>query len=235
MGDDTPVPNEMKGNPAMRHATRTVFLALIAAFAISAAAAASASASPEWYVKKAGVFAKLTTSVNVKLENKIELLDFDSIGFSCEAATATGEIKTGGAGVIKTFEARGLEAEGCKGIKNQGGGGKELESFQAANLPWTTELYKEGTEIRQRDAGTGGKAPGVTFRVGGSTDECVGATSTHMTNNLTAGLVEAAFDAKSGKNKCSWSNGNNGEWKGVMKIKPTSEEKAKGVEAIKVE
>jgi hypothetical protein len=217
----------------MRSMPKMVFVAFAAVLAISAVAASSAFASPEWYAKKAGVFAKITTAVKVGFESKLELVDRSEFGFSCEGAPATGEIKAGGAGVISTFEVKS-GGGACKGIKTTGKA-CELESFSAVNLPWTTSLYAEGTEIRQRYVGVGGTEAGITFKCGGETDTCVFAGSTHMVNNVLGALVEAQFDAKTGLSQCSYSNGKHGEWKGVMKIKPTSTEKSKGVEAIKVE
>lgn len=216
----------------MKHATRAVLLALLAVLAVGPVAASSAFASPEWYAKKSGTFAKVTTAVNVSFESKFELLDSSTLGFSCEGVPITGEIKSGGKGVIKTFEDN---SEQCKGIKRIGQECKTLGGFSAVNLPWTTELYTEGTEIRQRYVGVGGKEAEIVFECAGNTDDCAFAGSTHMVSNISGGLVEALFDTKTGLSRCSWGGGKTGEWKGVMKIKPTSTEKTKGVEAIKVE
>src|SRR5580700_1492501 len=153
----------------MRSTLKMVLLALLAVLAVSATSVSVAFASPEWYVKKGGVYSKLATSVKVKFENKIEFLDAGEIGFKCEAGTAEGEIKTGGAGVISEFSVN--ERDKCEGIKRVGPS-HLLEVFTEKYLPWTTELYKEGTEIRQRDAGSSGEKPGIEFRVGGDLDTC---------------------------------------------------------------
>jgi sulfite exporter TauE/SafE len=52
----------------MRSMFRMVLGALLAVFALSAVAASSASAAPEWYVKKGGVFKKVTEPVKVVFE-----------------------------------------------------------------------------------------------------------------------------------------------------------------------
>ncbi len=218
----------------MKQTTKIALLALIAAIAITAATAASASASPEWYVKKSGAFKKLTgtEAVKVAMENTFEIIDQPEFGISCKGGEGTGEVKAGGKATVGTFRVTGSQ---CIPAKTKGPNQcKEFRTFAAGNLAWATELYTEGTEIRQRYP-SGARQAFVQFGCTGITDECDFAASTHMANNLTGGLVEATFDAKTGKVQCLYSNGQNGEWKGVLKIKPTSEEKAKGVEAIKVE
>jgi hypothetical protein len=55
----------------MRSVFRTTLVALGAVFALSAVAASSASAAPEWYVKKGGVFKKVTEAVNVAAKEKM--------------------------------------------------------------------------------------------------------------------------------------------------------------------
>jgi hypothetical protein len=86
---------------------RIVFAALVAVFALGAVTASSAFASPEWYVKKAGKFAKVTTSANVVSTGTFELIDTKNPGgltlsISCKGE-ASGPIKAGGIGEIEAF------------------------------------------------------------------------------------------------------------------------------------
>lgn len=220
-----------------------VFVALIAVFAISAVAASSASATPEWYVKKGGKFAKVTEPVKVHWYGSIEVVDTKyngvfgkQLAVSCtipEKENETGgTINVGGAALIKIFI-----GENCKRGKHNEVCVGEPERFTAVELPWATELYKEGSEVRSRivPGYLEGKEPGVFFECSQVPDVCEILTSTNVTNNTVAGLVEVAFEAKSNKTTCREGGKESGEWLGVLKIAPTSAEKTKGVEAIKVE
>jgi hypothetical protein len=213
---------------------RITFVALVAVFAISAVAASSALAAPEWYVKKAGVYAKVTTAIKVASTSKLELIDTKAtpfpLGVSCDDAIE-GAIKAGGAGEIEVFA-----AEECKGVEvDKVRECEKVESVEARDLPWNTELYKEGSEVRMRIL-TGSNTPAwrVTCKtpLGGHTvDTCGVNTSTLISNNVLEGLVEAGFESKSAKTECSVGGKESGEWKGVMKLKA----KGTGVEAIKAE
>ncbi|HWY89440.1 MAG TPA: hypothetical protein VNY31_02105 [Solirubrobacteraceae bacterium] len=222
--------------------SKTVFAALIAIFALSAVAASSALASPEWYVKKAGVFKKVTTSVNVNVEtSKLQIVDTKyelgvPLGIACRAA-GKGVIKSGGASSIS----QGLKVEGlefCEGVegKIEGKGSRFCKQVLLVTpiSEWTAELYMEGSEVRERllKGGWQFECETIIGRVG---DTCEIATSAHAGNNTTAGSVEAAFDTKSSKTSCSHRGAGSGEWKGTLTITPTTSEKEAGVEAIKVE
>jgi hypothetical protein len=210
---------------------RVVFVALVAVFALSAVAASSALASPEWYAKKAGVFAKITTPVKFEAESKFEFTDtklaiWGILGqkatVSCKGTTK-GVVGNGVAGKlneIRTSCSCSMPSLSCT-----------FEKEEVRNTPWSTELYKEGSEIRDKFVGT----PVWLFEYeiqGGDrfVDECAVNTSTHMTNT-SGGGVEAAFDAKSVKTQCSEGGKESGEWKGYLKIKAAET----GVEALKVE
>lgn len=220
---------------------------LIAALAIGALACSSALASPSWYAKTKGTWAKVgATPVKVSFEsnkNPLELIDTkykiagEALGISCPMV-GEAKIKTAGAGELTAFKPQELEK--CKGVKGKGGLAvcKKVESFANFGIPWKTELYSEGSEIRQRLTPTseGGSAFRCELFTGSKlADECSIKTSTHMKNNTTEGLVEAEFETKSAKTGCSLDSEPGGEWKGVLKIKPTQGEKEAGVEAIKVE
>jgi hypothetical protein len=223
----------------MKHLTRTILLACIATFALSAVAASSASAAPEWYVKKKGTYEKLTAPVKVSIEGTFESYDVPARkGVLCNIHVGAGEIKTGGTGTISELETRPEECKPAAKQKNELTGCKvgKITNTVAARLPWATSLYKEGTEARQKILSGGNGTPYFVFECSAEWDECPIAESTHIINNVLGGLVEAGFDAKSGpRTKCSYGGKEAGEFGGTIKFKPTAEEKTKGIEAIKVE
>jgi|SRR5580700_3584516 hypothetical protein len=228
----------------MRYASRMVLLGLLAAFAVGAVAASSALASPEWYVKKAGVFKKVTGPVKVNIEKNYELntgyeeIRGKDLVVSCKGAEGIeGDLEPGGAGVISRFQ--GLAGQ-CKGAGSE----PYCEEFtrdEGIDLPWKTELYKEGSEVRNRILKGNEPAWHFTCKTWPLGEEiltrCNVNTTTHMANNTTTGAVEAEFEKKSNKTICTVGTTSKeaGEWKGVLTVKPTESEKKAGVEAIKVE
>jgi hypothetical protein len=225
----------------MRFSPRTVLTALAAVFALSAVAVSSASAAPEWYVKKGGVWSKVTTSVKATSSNTLEVIDtkiltvegLKALAISCEG-NGEGVVEAAGKGKITN-----LGTVSCKPGKAEHNLCKTAEKFEPVHLPWTTELYKEGTTVRSKIGGA--STPEIDLKCSGyaSPDLCQSTTSTLMSNNLSSGLVEASFDKVSNKVTCSISHEQFkealGEWQGTMKVKPTTAEKEKGVEALKVE
>ncbi len=218
----------------MRSKLRTICAALLVVFALGAVAASAASAAPEWYVKKAGTFAKVTEATKTEGTLSFEVIDTkmplsSPMGVSC-SATVGGEgeeIQPAGVSVIKHY----LNLN-CKPVKSC----EKLLSVNPLTVPWKLELYKEGTEVRSRIVNGGSEAPGVTFACDWfgvrTEDTCQANTSTHMSNVL-AGFVEASFDAKSAKTACTQGGTGSGEWKGAFAtFKPVAKS---GVEAVKVE
>jgi hypothetical protein len=221
-------------------------------FALGAAATSSALASPHWYVKKAGTFKEASTAVKVTLEaSNLTLINNTGeiyTGWSCSGPFGSGTIESGGLGKIQVFVPQGGGRE-CKGGKlttkavNECGKEPSL-LLEAIDLYWKTTLYVEGSEIRATLGAGGSGTPGLKYTCKGefgevaATCEFTTTTSAHMVNNASAGLVEAEFDAKSKRMRCSTGGSKAeevGEWKGVLKFEPTEEEKKAGVEAIKVE
>jgi hypothetical protein len=221
----------------MRSKPKMILLALVAVLAVSATAASTALASPEWYFKNKGVYKKLTTSMKVVYENPFELIDTKdnpvSLAVSCKG-TGEGVIKAGAKGEITSFGI-GLP-ENCKGVPVKGiTDCEKFETAESADLPWETELYKEGSEIRDKILGTPIWSFTCKSIFGPYDDTCGVSPSTSIVNNASSGLVEAKFDAKSGKTSCSEGGKEAGEWKGTLKIKLTESEKKEGLEALKVE
>jgi hypothetical protein len=230
----------------MRFSPRTVLTALTAILALSAVAVSSASAAPEWYVKKGGTYSKATTAVGVNVEAvKAGLvLGSQKEGYRCTTSNwGEGKVESAGAGKFSRFGEFPEPSGHCEAVK--GGSGvfqcTRVEKTQGVNLPWKTELYTEGSEIRDKIISGGAGTPGIEVECwnavfGKFTFACEGATSLHLRNNsLPTPLVEGEFDSKSAKLKCKGGGGEPGEWIGVVKIKPTAEEKTKGIEGIKVE
>jgi hypothetical protein len=196
--------------------------------------------SPVWYVKKGGVFKAVSETVNVTFENDFELIDTkykplgEPLAISCKGE-GTGEIKSAGESAIDSFSVG--QTSNCKGIEGKYPLCEKLTSGYTVDLPWAAELYREGGEDRDKILSPGHEEPSFLFScstfIGEVSDTCEINTSTHISNNASGGFVEAAFDSKSNKTKCSLSSreGEGGEWKGVLKIRSTSKE----VEAIKVE
>jgi hypothetical protein len=159
-----------------------------------------------------------------------------------ESQNSLGEVKSAGTGAISSFAvSRGAGREKCVPANVEHNWCKAVESTKGLNLPWKTELYTEGSEIRAMIVNGGAGTPIWDFECENQLvrygDDCWVSSSTHESNNVLGGLVEAAFDTKSPKTKCERGSHKDeaGEWKGVMKAKPTAAEKEKGVEAIKVE
>jgi hypothetical protein len=226
----------------MRSTLRMTFLALLAVFALSAVAAASASASPEWYVKKGGVFKKAGTAVKVNFTGTYELYYHPKLGsyrFSCTVGPSSelisGTIEAASLGSITKFSPAFPETE-CKGVKeklNVCESGVEAE--KSANLPWATELYSEGTEKRIRIKSGGSLPPVTEWKCRGTIFECDLNTTARVNNKTLPDVVEATFDAKSNKVVCNNGAKAEGEWKGTLTIAPSEAEKKAGVEGIKVE
>ncbi len=204
---------------------------------LGAAAGTSASAAPTWFVKKGGVYAKVTTAITVELEAKnagvTKTAKGGYWGLNCTASSAGGgAIESEGAGKLTSF----LNVSGCEPAK-EGEGIRmclTLGSWKAANLSWKTELYSEGTEHRARFASGGAGTPAFEFECNGAPNKCLANTSLHLTNTAT-GTVEAVYDSKSHKTECTPELKEAGTWHGTLVVKPTAAEKAAGVEAIKVE
>jgi hypothetical protein len=227
----------------MKSMLRMVCTALVAALALAAVASASALASPEWHVRKKGTWSKVTTSVAVAPEAvKVGLaLGKEKEGFRCTSTHSEGSIEAAGAGQLTRFPAVEEPGSHCEDVKGAGlNGCSKVDSITEGSLPWHTELYAEGSEIRAHLVGhAGGGVPSLRVEceglLGRFTFECSGVTSLHMANNGTAGVVEGTFDSKSAKVKCVGGGGEPGEWLGTIKVKPTAKEVTNGIEAIKVE
>jgi hypothetical protein len=238
----------------MRSTLKMTFLALLAVFALGAVAASSAFASPEWYVKKGGVWTRATSSVKVELINTIQKVWVSEtsgeayIGVECagEGGIRTeGSIGSAGKAEITVFEPHPKTSKHCN-PRVKGSGVSECETFteeRAIALPWNTELYSEGSETRIKiGPHSGGNSPGVlaecTFSFAPFDLECHVAESAEVISEPSNGAFALWFNEKTKKTFCSGTlhgGTESGIWGGLLVFKPSKAEAEKGVEGIKVE
>ncbi len=215
-------------------------LGLGMAACLLAVVAAPALASPSWYecAKKAG--GKFTDSKCTKegagefewvkiaapqgsiSEGKLELEDsktkLGAIRVSCEV------LSEGTVGTEGLDEITSATLKNCKVVKGECPG---FEGVTAVHLPWKTELTEPVKgEIRDNiKEGKGKGLPGYKTTcviIIPISDECTGETSTKITNVFTEGLVEASFEAKSAKAKCTMSKAVTGTVEGTLKTRDKS-------------
>ncbi len=165
----------------------------------------------EWIPIKAGTFENTVSEGELELEDSESTLG--AVRIKCKVK-ATGKVEPEGKDTIEA-----AELKECKVVKGTCGSPKA----EAIHLPWNTELKEEASkEIRDGIKNSGAGLPGykvtctVIIKV---TDTCEAETSTSIANNVTESLVEASFEAKSGKAKCSLSKKESGSVSGTLKTK----------------
>lgn len=223
----------------MRSKFTTAAVALAAVFVLGAVASSSALATPAWYVKEGGTFHKLTSALEVHANTNLVLTDEPYkekelniyVSESCLGSMKF-KLEPGGVSKIETYGAAGCKFSKKNAPASCGG----IVTDLARHVPWKSELYLEGTEIRERLVSGGSGTPEWEFECGNNQfeDSCGFNTSAHAINNA-LNSVEAQFEAKSNKTFCSWGAGEfgnkeSGSLTGTIKL-----ELPKGVEAIKVE
>ena len=208
----------------MRSMCRTVLVVLATVCALSAVAASSAFASSEWVAKKGGVFNRLTSALAVKATTNLVLTDTGwagGVGLSCEGKME-GTIEPGGLGKINSYTVSFCKSSG----KTSCGVG----TGEPVNLPWKTELYKEGGVFRVRLVSGGSGTPGWRFSCSGEEDECKLNTSASLSNNEASGGVIAQFvNGESARTTCSRGGAGAGQLEKEIKFAHPE-----GVEAIRV-
>jgi hypothetical protein len=224
----------------MRSRLKKITAACVLAVALTALTASAAFAFPNWYVKKGTSWLPVESAVHVTVEGKFGFLDSHGVelGLSCPIS-GKATLKANGAAEITEFHVANVS--NCTPL------GKnfpctQIERFEAANIPWATELYwaVPGSEIRERLTGAEPHTPEFNFlcktSLGERSDTCQLNTSARLTNVESTGEVWAEFDSKSAKTKCSQGGTEpTGTPSEVLKLKPTAEEKAKGISGIGVE
>ena len=231
---------------------RTIGLALVAVFAMSAVAASAASAvPPSWGACAAGTpetkppclnssekLVELTSALAVKSKGTLSLTDtkvplVGSVTVKC-TGTDAGTIGPEKADSITEI----YETSGSKKIKCTSSQCTGTPEAEAVHLPWTTELVevtnKKGEKeirdlIKNSGAGVPGWAVKCTILGVTKTDECTAASSTKTTNTA-SGNVAAEFEKESPKANCSLGGTGSGEVNGTDTIEhPTSGTGATGI------
>ena len=184
-------------------------LAVVAALFMSAVAAGSASAAHEWLLNGASIGAAtkvhslgllLLTDHTAPLgETLIHCVGYDAGTVGPGAADLVESITKELLGTNNVIECAIVKAGGCKS--------GTIAKASAIHLPWKTELYLEGTELRDMitEDGTAGQ-PGwsvtCTNILGGSTtDTCTSTLGSTGVQNVAAG-VNTPFEAKSPSANC---------------------------------
>jgi hypothetical protein len=213
----------------MRHICKGTLVVLVAVLALGAASASSAFAAPEWYAKTSGSYGKITSAREITGKGTITVNDADYYGKSegenvkieCEV-NVKGSIEAGGVGTISSYI-----AGDCKRLE----GICTLRTSYAVNLPWKTELYAEGTEIRQRIVSGGSGTPAWHFGCENliTGDTCNFNTSANMLNTGVGG-VGAVFNSASNKTTCSQGGAEAGQVEGSIAL-TSPEAGVEGIEA----
>jgi hypothetical protein len=215
-----------------------LLLGLAVSVGLLVVVAAPAMAAPAWFecqkkaegkftdskCSKSGAgefeWVQLTSAVKSVSEGELELEDSEStlgaVRLKCKVSS------TGVVGPHSEDKIETASVTGCTVVKGTCGSPKA----EAVHLPWNTELVEEtGGEFRDKIKNSGAGLPGykvtctVIIKV---SDTCEAETSTGVANNLTEGLVEAKFETKSGKAKCSLSKKESGTVTGTLKTKTSS-------------
>jgi hypothetical protein len=153
----------------------------------------TASSSGKWEWRE------LETTEAVKTEGTLILKDTNVVG-----KTVTVQCSGTDEGTIgpKQFDRTTVvTTASCSNVENCGGTIKA----KAVNLPWQTMLRTEANgEIRDEIVSeVAGKEPGWEVTCTGVKDTCEANTTTAMENVQSKGVVNAIFDSKSAKAKCS--------------------------------
>jgi hypothetical protein len=220
-------------------------LCLVAVFAMSMAAAAAASAEPVWEqcsTEKVAEHTKWTNSeCNVasstgawnwkEVENTEKIYSTAALKLTDTKVPLLGEAEVeclgtdeGVIGPGRYDRIQTVRVASCKPVKVC----ENVETVVPKNLPWQTELYETGKEVRDKiTEGTTKLQPGwsITCKapvVGSVTDVCETESgkevSTSMRNIQESGIVQAEFETKSGKTQCTQGGAAAGRLWGILRI-----------------
>jgi hypothetical protein len=226
----------------MRH-LKIIYLTVLAAFLISAIGASGASAAfnKEWEVSecvkeatktflytdskctvdsatKQGeweILWKKVGSTPVLVDTKTSKLELSSGGTTVECpGTGMGTVGEKGKDLTES-----ITVGTCKIVT--AGFCETLISVKPVNLPWSTQLVEVGGELRDLLSSDGNGNPGwaVTCKtfLGNKTATCTAADgTTKVTNNVPEDVVEAEFEAKTEKAKCTGGTSSEGSVLGTV-------------------
>ncbi len=202
---------------------RIAGLCLVAIFAVSLVAVATASAAPAWEQlngttwKEVGNTEKVVGSGTLKLRDADTLLGVSEVECGGSQKGSVGPTKFDRVEVIE------IQASQCKATKVC----ENVEEITVKNLPWQTEVYESGKEIRDNLKSGGNGEPGWRVKcktIGGSkSDECLTEAglvfSTQVTNKTSNNTAASGFEEKSTKSpkaKCTEGGAKSGEVVGVI-------------------
>jgi hypothetical protein len=164
-----------------------------------------------------GAFAKVASSVADTATGTLTLEDrgFSNAGLRCSVETS-GTLEPAGGGTISSYHTTGCVPVGACSKLN----GEALP----VHLPWHTELYASGAQIRDRIVSGGAGTPEFRFEceIAGvrRVDTC-GLNTTAGIFNLSLGLVEMLFNEESEQVVCSTNSlKKEGVWRGAPRIAP---------------
>jgi hypothetical protein len=142
------------------------------------------------------------------------------VGLRCTAGKVEGAIEAGGLGKISTYR---------MSLCTTTSGSCPSPNAEAVNLPWKTELYSAGAQVRERLVSGGSGTPGWQFTCSGhTTDRCYFNTSAYMLNTVDG--AEAIFNKESNKTACT-GGAEVGQLEGSIAFAASEA----GVEAIEIE
>jgi hypothetical protein len=186
-------------------------LAIVASLAMSAIAAGSAMAAHEWLINGSPI----TVAKKIHSKGLLLLTDHNPLGnASLETAVHckgfdAGTVGPGGADLIESITAELLGTNDkitCAFDKTGGCEASPAPLALALHLPWRTELYLVGTEVRDMIVADGAGEPGYKVickapLLGTITDECTAPLGSTGLANVAAG-VEGIFEANSQNSNC---------------------------------
>jgi hypothetical protein len=226
---------------------RTLGLAFVAVFAMSAVATSSASAAFKkvWEVSEcvkvpAGT-GKYEESKCKKEGGKKEWeIKWKEVGATPIAVTSAGKLKLNSGGTEVECEGTNTGTVGEKGkdeiititVTNckivKAGFCEELIKVEPLNLPWLTQLVEVGGKLKNEiKPHAGGKNPGwaVTCKtfLGNKTVKCTAPKAqTLVTNNIPNDTVETEFNAETENASCEGGTSSEGTVRGIITIKAAS-------------
>lgn len=207
-------------------------LAIVAALAMSAVAAGSASAAHLWLLNSK----LIATPVTIHSHGTLELEDSKATGGAIRVKCTRFETGTVGPHALDLISKVTAEKLGtndkipCTFVKQGACKATPAPTILALHLPWHTELYLIGGEVRDMFESDGAGEPGwnmtCTNVLGGITeDECKTALGSTALTNVVGGVL-ATFDANMQFPTCSIGGVNAGRLAGdVLLLSPSAGEK----------
>jgi hypothetical protein len=185
-----------------------ILLALVAVLAIGAAAAAGASAH-EWLLNGGSIASAKTVMSTGLFSLEDTKATGGAVAVHCKGFD-TGTVGPGAADLVSKFTAEALgtnDKVSCTFVKTGLCKSGTTPTALAVHLPWHTEIYLAGAEVRDMVTEDGAGEPGwavtCTNALGGqTTDTCTISLDSAGLANVTGG-VDALFEEHSQSTNCS--------------------------------